>query len=126
MTQPNIIFILIDDMGWRDLGGYGSAFYETPNLDRLAAEGMRFTDAYASCPVCSPTRASIMSGKYPATVGVTDVPVVLDEVEEPFQEHGWVVRVRRTPQPLASDPQLLEVEVVGVGVHGALAPAAIQ
>jgi arylsulfatase A-like enzyme len=72
MTQPNIIFILIDDMGWRDLGCYGSDFYETPNLDRLAAEGMRFTDAYASCPVCSPTRASIMSGKYPATVGVTD------------------------------------------------------
>ena len=70
--QPNIVFILIDDMGWRDLGCYGSTFYETPNLDRLAAQGMRFTDAYAACPVCSPTRASIMSGKYPATVGITD------------------------------------------------------
>ena len=70
--KPNIIFILIDDMGWKDLGCYGSDFYETPNIDRLASEGMRFTDAYASCPVCSPTRASIMSGKYPARVGVTD------------------------------------------------------
>ena len=70
--QPNIIFILIDDMGWRDLGCYGSSFYETPNLDKLAAQGMIFSDAYAACPVCSPTRASIMSGKYPATVGVTD------------------------------------------------------
>ncbi|HET7559247.1 MAG TPA: sulfatase [Limnochordia bacterium] len=70
--RPNIILILIDDMGWRDLGCYGSSFYETPNLDRLAAEGMRFTDAYAACPVCSPTRASILSGKYPATVGVTN------------------------------------------------------
>jgi len=70
-TQPNILFLLIDDLGWKDLGCYGSEFYETPNLDRLAAEGLRFTDAYASCPVCSPTRASILSGKYPARVGVT-------------------------------------------------------
>lgn len=70
--KTNIIFILIDDMGWKDLSCYGSSFYETPNIDGLAAEGMKFTDAYASCPVCSPTRASIMSGKYPATVGVTD------------------------------------------------------
>ncbi len=72
MTQPNILLILIDDMGWRDLSSCGSSFYETPNIDRLAREGMRFTDAYAACPVCSPTRASLMSGKYPATVGITD------------------------------------------------------
>ena len=72
MNKPNIIFILTDDLGWRDLGCYGSDFYETPNLDRLAAEGLTFTDAYASCPVCSPTRASILTGKYPATLGVTD------------------------------------------------------
>jgi arylsulfatase A-like enzyme len=72
MTKPNVIFILIDDLGWRDLGCYGSPFYETPQIDRLSVEGMRFTDAYAAAPVCSPTRASILSGKYPATVGVTD------------------------------------------------------
>ena len=72
MTQPNIIFILVDDLGWRDLSCYGSEFYETPNLDRLAANGMTFSDAYAACPVCSPTRASLLTGKYPATVGVTD------------------------------------------------------
>ncbi len=73
MTRhPNIVFILMDDMGWKDLGCMGSDFYETPNLDRLAAQGMLFTDAYAACPVCSPTRASILSGKYPARVGVTD------------------------------------------------------
>ena len=70
--MPNIVFILIDDMGWRDLTCYGSSFYETPNIDRLAAGGMRFTDAYASCPVCSPTRASILTGRYPARVGITD------------------------------------------------------
>lgn len=68
---PNILFILIDDMGWKDLGTYGSEFYETPNLDGLAREGMIFSDAYASCPVCSPTRASCMTGRYPARVGVT-------------------------------------------------------
>jgi arylsulfatase A-like enzyme len=71
-TRPNIVFILMDDLGWRDLGCYGSTFYETPNLDRLAGESMRFSDAYAACPVCSPTRASILTGLYPATVGVTD------------------------------------------------------
>lgn len=69
--QPNIVFILIDDLGWRDLSCYGSTFYETPNLDRLAAQGMRFTQAYAASPVCSPTRAAIMSGKHPTRVGVT-------------------------------------------------------
>jgi arylsulfatase A len=71
-TPPNILFVLIDDMGWRDLGCYGSSYYETPNIDRLAAQSVRFTNAYAACPVCSPTRASILTGKYPARVGVTD------------------------------------------------------
>jgi arylsulfatase A-like enzyme len=70
-AQPNILFILIDDLGCRDLACFGSTFYETPNLDRLSEQGVRFENAYASCPVCSPTRASIMSGKYPARVGVT-------------------------------------------------------
>lgn len=69
---PNIVFILVDDMGWPDTGCYGNTFHETPNIDRLASQGMRFTDAYAACPVCSPTRASILSGQYPARVGVTD------------------------------------------------------
>jgi arylsulfatase A-like enzyme len=72
VARPNIVFVLIDDLGWRDLGCYGSTFYETPNLDKLAAKGISFTDAYAACPVCSPTRASILTGKYPVNVGVTD------------------------------------------------------
>ncbi|MGQ7867765.1 sulfatase [Sunxiuqinia sp. sy24] len=70
--RPNIIFILVDDLGWSDLGYTGSTFYETPNIDRLASEGMVFTDAYAACPVCSPSRAAIMSGKYPARLNLTD------------------------------------------------------
>jgi uncharacterized sulfatase len=72
LKKPNFVFILIDDMGWSDLACYGSQFHETPNIDRLAGEGMRFTDAYAACPVCSPTRASIIAGQYPARVGITD------------------------------------------------------
>jgi arylsulfatase A len=70
--KPNIIFILSDDHGWTQLGCYGSNYYETPNIDRLAKQGMRFTNAYAACPVCSPTRASIMTGKYPARLHITD------------------------------------------------------
>ncbi|MBN1362100.1 MAG: sulfatase [Sedimentisphaerales bacterium] len=70
--KPNFVFILVDDMGWRDAGCFGSTFYETPHIDRLAREGMRFTDAYAACPVCSPTRASIMTGEYPARLHLTD------------------------------------------------------
>ncbi|MCL4146467.1 UNVERIFIED_CONTAM: hypothetical protein GTU68_008792 [Idotea baltica] len=72
VRKPNFVFILVDDLGWKDIGCFGSTFYETPNVDQLAATGMRFTDAYAACPVCSPTRASIMTGKYPARIRVTD------------------------------------------------------
>lgn len=68
----NFVFILADDLGWTDLSCYGSDLNETPNLDRLAKDGVRFTDAYAACPVCSPTRASIMTGKYPARLHLTN------------------------------------------------------
>ena len=69
---PNIVFILADDLGQRDLGCYGSTFYETPHLDQLARDGAKFTHAYAASPVCSPTRASILTGKWPHRTGVTD------------------------------------------------------
>ena len=69
---PNIVLILADDLGWADLGCYGSTFHRTPNLDRLAKEGVRFTDAYAACTVCSPTRAALMTGKSPAQLHLTD------------------------------------------------------
>lgn len=70
--KPNIVFVLADDLGWAELGCYGSTFNETPNLDRLAGQGVRFTDAYAAAPVCSPFRAALMTGQYPARVGITD------------------------------------------------------
>ncbi len=70
--KPNVVFILVDDLGWTDLGCYGTSFYDTPHLDELAGESIRFTNAYAASPVCSPTRASIMTGKHPSRVGITD------------------------------------------------------
>jgi arylsulfatase A len=70
--KPNIIVILADDLGWADLPAYGNRFNEAPGLDRMAREGMRFTQAYSAAPVCSPTRAALMSGQHPARVGVID------------------------------------------------------
>jgi arylsulfatase A-like enzyme len=71
-ARPNILVILADDLGWSDLSCYGSTFHETPHLDRLAREGTRFTQAYSAGSICSPTRASLMTGKYPVRTGVTD------------------------------------------------------
>lgn len=70
--KPNVVLILADDLGWTDLACFGSDLYETPNLDRLANEGMRFTQNYSACTVCSPTRAALMTGKYPARLHITD------------------------------------------------------
>ncbi|PHN01768.1 sulfatase [Flavilitoribacter nigricans] len=105
----NVVFILVDDLGWKDLGCYGSEFYETPNIDRLAASGQLFTNAYAASPVCSPTRAAILTGKYPSRVGITDwikgndpknrrllgpqdlheLPLEEVTMAEAFKEHGY-------------------------------------
>jgi arylsulfatase A-like enzyme len=112
MNRPNVLFLLVDDLGWKDVGCFGSEFYETPNIDALAGESMRFTDGYASCPVCSPTRASILTGKYPASLGLTnyidwhwrihprkgkliDAPYIRQlphdqrTLAEAFGSHGW-------------------------------------
>ena len=70
--RPNVVFILVDDYGWRDVGIEGSTFYETLHIDRIAREGMRFRQGYAACQVCSPSRASLMTGKFPARHGITD------------------------------------------------------
>ena len=70
--KPNIVFIIADDLGWQNLGCYGSDYYQTPNIDKLAREGTMFTNAYASCTVCSPTRAAILTGKHPARLKLTN------------------------------------------------------
>lgn len=69
--RPNFVFFLVDDLGWMDIGANGSSFYETPNVDKLASEGVRFTQAYAGSPICSPTRAAILTGKNPARINLT-------------------------------------------------------
>jgi arylsulfatase A-like enzyme len=92
-TKPNIIFFLVDDLGQRDLGCYGSTFYDTPNLDKLAKEGALFTDGYAACPVCSPTRASIQTGKYPQRTGITDY------IGAPLKPDQWKRNTLLLPAP---------------------------
>jgi arylsulfatase A-like enzyme len=71
-NRLNVVLILADDFGWKDLACYGSDFYQSPNIDKLARDGMRFTQSYSACTVCSPTRAAIMTGKYPARLHITD------------------------------------------------------
>mgnify|MGYP005843198879 FL=1 len=82
---PNVLFILVDDLGWTDLGVYGSEFYDTPNIDRFAGEAVRFTDAYSAHPVCSPTRAALLTGRDPVRINITDwIPGrPLDEIDNP-------------------------------------------
>ena len=93
--QPNVILFLLDDLGWKDLGCYGSDYYETPNIDRFASRSVRFTQAYATCHVCSPTRASIVTGKYPARLKLTDwLP---GRREFPFQKLSNATIVQQLP-----------------------------
>ena len=115
-AKPNVILLLVDDLGWRDVGYMGSKFYETPNIDKLSTQGMIFTNAYAACAVCSPTRASIQTGRYPARIGVTDwirarfqVPGGKLTTPPPYQENGN--RALRTP----SNPYWMNLEEVTLG-----------
>jgi arylsulfatase A-like enzyme len=100
--KPNIVFILADDLGWAELGCYGNAFNETPNLDRLARDGLRLTDAYAAAPVCSPYRAALMTGQWPARIGITDylrpdsavhLPTGLRTLPESLREAGYATGI---------------------------------
>lgn len=80
-ARPNVVFILTDDLGWRDVGCFGSTYHETPNIDRLAKRGIRLTQAYAASPLCSPTRASILTGLYPARTGITSPVCHLPQIQ---------------------------------------------
>jgi hypothetical protein len=91
--KPNVIFMLADDLGQRDLGCYGSTLYETPNLDRLAKEGARFTNGYAACPVCSPTRAAVQTGRWPQRTGITDY------IGSPLKPELWKRNTILLPAP---------------------------
>lgn len=98
-AQPNIVFIMADDLGWGELGAYGNSFNETPNLDKLVSQGLQFNRAYAAAAVCSPTRASLMTGQYPARIGITDFlaphnerylePELYFTINEALSENGY-------------------------------------
>lgn len=87
--KPNVVFVFADDLGWKRLGCYGTDFYETPNLDNLASQGMLFTQAYTAASISSPTRASLMTGKYPARLNVTDFIPGGEYPEMPLQRPDW-------------------------------------
>lgn len=86
---PNFVFVLADDLGYSQIACNGSSYYQTPNIDNLATQGMRFTNAYAACPVCSPTRASIMTGKYPARLHLTDFIAGNNKDNYPLSQPEW-------------------------------------
>ncbi|MEW6303768.1 MAG: sulfatase [Verrucomicrobiota bacterium] len=90
--QPNIVLFLVDDMGWMDCGAYGSKYYDTPNMDKLATRGMLFTDCYSANPLCSPTRAAILTGQYPARHGITTA-----SGHQPPQPPGYVFLPDKAP-----------------------------
>ena len=106
-APPNIVFFIADDLGTRDLGCYGSTFYETPNLDRLAKQGAQFSNAYAACPVCSPSRAGLITGQYPQRTGVTDYI----GAAQPAQ---WSRNTQLLPAPYAERLALEEVTLAEV------------
>ncbi len=95
-TRPNFVFILADDLGWSDLGCYGADLHETPNIDRLAKQCVRFTNAYSAAPVCSPTRASIMTGKHPAKLHMT---TWLENAEHPAKNRKLLPPITRENLP---------------------------
>lgn len=104
--KMNVVFFLVDDMGWSDIGVNGSKFYETPNIDKFAKQGVRFTQAYAACHVCSPSRGSILSGQYPARTGLTDwLP---GRKNFPFQRFLNVRSVQHMPYDITSLPKALK------------------
>ncbi|KRC53270.1 MULTISPECIES: sulfatase [unclassified Nocardioides] len=97
LDRPNVIVVTIDDLGWRELGCYGNTFNETPQIDRLAREGTRFTQAYAAAPLCSPTRAALVTGRYPGRTGITDYL----RGEEAASDLHLSTRFRSLPEVLA-------------------------
>ena len=123
--KTNVILINVDDLGWTDLSCYGSRFYETPHIDGLAAQGMKFTDAYAACAVCSPTRAAIMTGRYPARTGITDWIHHLDREAHTAVGTGKnpVEYVATQGRPLLCPPNPYWMELDEVTIAEILKPA---
>lgn len=115
-ARMNVVFFLVDDMGWSDVGYQGSSFYETPAIDSFAKKGVAFSNAYAACPVCSPTRGSIISGQYPARTRLTDwLP---GRADFPFQKLKEVVSAQHLPYDLKTLPKMLKENGYATAIFG--------
>ncbi len=114
-NPPNIILLLVDDMGWTDLGCYGSDLYETPNIDRLAADGLLFRNAYAACTVCSPTRAAILTGMYPARLKVTDFIAGHPFHNTKLKIPGWTKQLNLEHVTIAEELKRLDYKTAHIG-----------
>lgn len=115
-SKPNIVFFLVDDLGWSDLGFEGSSFYETPNIDKFAREGVSFSNAYAASHVCSPSRASIISGQYPARLHLTDwLP---GRKNYPFQKLSNADIVQHLPYDILTLPEILKENGYATAIFG--------
>jgi len=112
----NVVLFLVDDLGWKDVGCYGSSFYETPNIDRLAKQGVRFTSAYAACHVCSPTRASLLTGLYPASLNLTDW--LTGRRDFPFQKLKNVRINQHLPYGINTIPRVLKEQGYSTAIFG--------
>lgn len=114
--KMNIVFFLVDDMGWSDVGYQNSSLYETPVIDRFAKEGVQFSQAYAACPVCSPTRGSIITGQYPARTRLTDwLP---GRKDFPFQKLKEVVSAQHLPYNQETLPRVLKQNGYATAIFG--------
>ena len=114
--KMNVIFFLVDDMGWSDVGYEGSHFYDTPNIDKFAKQGVCFSQAYAACSVCSPSRASILTGEYPARLHLTDY--LPGRRDEPFQMLKNAVTVQHLPYDQPTLPEVLKENGYHTAIFG--------
>lgn len=114
--KPNVIFFLVDDMGWSDVGYQGSRFYETPNVDRFARQGVSFSQAYAACSVCSPSRASIITGEYPARLRMTDY--LPGRPNKPFQKLNNAPNQQHLPYGQPTLPAVLKENGYRTAIFG--------
>lgn len=116
VSRPNLVFILVDDLGWADGGCFGSRYYQTPQIDDLARSGVRFTQAYAACAVCSPTRAALLTGKYPARLHITDwIPGEGAPANSRFRVPDWQLHLPLEETTLAASLKQLGYSTAHIG-----------
>ena len=113
LEKSDIVVFLVDDMGIGDIGCYGSTFHETPNIDRLCAEGVRFAQAYAACTVCSPSRAALLTGRYPGRLHLTDWIAGHDHPHAKLRVPDWKMCIdhERVTLPKALNPSFLNAHL---------------